>query len=357
MAIRLGLITAAHVHTPGYVAGLARAAAGPGALPAAVWAGIWDHDAGRGEAFAAAHGLPIFGQRDALIAACDAVVITSENRRHAEHLMAAMAAGRHVLCEKPVVTTAEEAARVRAAAAAMPASAVLMTAFPCRYAPGYAELVRVLESGRIGRVRAIAATNRGTCPHGWFTDAAESGGGALMDHVVHVADVVRHLPLRAPTSDDSGADAREANRGHRPNVATRIRAQVGTGMYGGFGRATPVEDVAMLTIDLADGPFVTLDASWSRPAAYRTWGDVMITVVGDAGVIEVDLFGQEVQRYGAANGRSHAALGFGADLDAAMMREFLTAIGEGRPARTTLEDGIAAAEWAMEAGRAARVSS
>jgi predicted dehydrogenase len=326
MAIRLGLITAAHVHTPGYVGGLRRS----GLARSADWAGIWDHDAARGAAFAAAHGLTTFAERDALLEACDSVVIASENRRHAEHLEAALAAGRHVLCEKPIVTTAAEAARVRAA---LRDDVVGMTAFPCRYAPGFAELVRVLETGRIGPVRAITATNRGTCPHGWFTDASESGGGALIDHVVHVADVVRHLPLG----------------GSLPNVAARVRAQTGRGMYDGFGRAVPVEDTAMLTIDLADGPFVTLDASWSRPAAYRTWGDVTLTVVGESGVIEVDLFGQEVQHYRGGPGPTHVALGYGSDLDAAMITEFVAAITAGRPARTTLEDGIVAAEWAIAA--------
>jgi predicted dehydrogenase len=95
MPLRVGFVTAAHLHVWSYVASLK-------AHPQAEAVGVWDHDDARGAAFAEKSGLPQFGSLDELLAAVDAVVIVSENVKHAEHAVAAASAGKHVLCEKPV---------------------------------------------------------------------------------------------------------------------------------------------------------------------------------------------------------------------------------------------------------------
>jgi predicted dehydrogenase len=109
----------------------------------------------------------------------------------------------------------------------------------------------------------------------------------------------------------------------------------------------------MVTIEFPNGVFATLDSSWSRPQNYKTWGDVTMNVVGDAGVVEMDMFGQAVETYGKSSG--YAAAGFGADLDALLVDEFVTACLADRAPEVTCFDGAQAARVAL-AGYASVVS-
>lgn len=142
----------------------------------------------------------------------------------------------------------------------------------------------------------------------------------MIDHVVHVADLLRDLLGEEPS---------------------RVQAQIGNNVYG-----KEWEDTAMLTLEFPSGVFATLDSSWSRPKSYRTWGDVTMNVVGDQGVIELDMFGQEVQKFSAA-AVTHQSLGFGTNLDALMVAEFFNAVREGRTPLVTGWDGLQAAKCAL----------
>jgi predicted dehydrogenase len=195
-----------------------------------------------------------------------------------------------------------------------------MTAFPCRFSPAFQNLKRRVAAGEIGAIRAICATNRGRCPFGWFVKPELSGGGALIDHVVHVTDLLRDLLGEEPV---------------------RVQAQIGNNVYG-----QEWEDTAMLTLEFGSGIFATLDSSWSRPSTYHTWGDVTMNVVGENGVIEMDMFGQSIQRYSAGS-ITHSSNGFGADLDALMVDDFVRACLDDRPLKVTGLDGMQAARVAL----------
>lgn len=311
MPLRVGFITCAHVHTGSYVACFGR-------HPHAELVGLWDNLESRGRPYAESNGLAYFAHLSDLFDAVDAVVIVSENLRHGEHIEAALMAEKHVLCEKPLVASAEEAEWVEKLLAGT--AKTVMTAFPCRYAPGYLRLKERLQAGEIGRLRAVCATNRGTCPHLWFTDPEQSGGGAMIDHTVHVADLLRDLLEADPV---------------------RIQAQTGSNVYGKHW-----EDTAMLTLEFPNGVFATVDASWSRPASYKTWGDVTMNLVGETGVLELDLFGSEVNVFHAGT-PSHTVAGFGSDADFAMVSEFIEAVYESRQPRTSAHDGLQAAKIAL----------
>ena len=204
--------------------------------------------------------------------------------------------------------------------AAREADVRLMTAFPCRFSPAWVALKEKVAVGEIGRLRAVTATNRGTCPFGWFVNPALSGGGAMIDHVVHVADLLHDLLAEEPL---------------------RVQAQTGANMYG-----EDWEDTAMLTLEYRDGVFATLDSSWSRPTQFRTWGDVTMHVVGDEGVIELDMFGQEIQHFHPGE-RTHTVGGYGSDLDSLMVAEFIGACLEHREPSVTGEHGLAAVKVAL----------
>lgn len=277
---------------------------------------VWDAETKRKDTFALENGLQQAESIDDLLERVDAVVIASTNRSHAEYAEHAASAGKPILCEKPLVTNAEEADRMTKA---VKGKVRLMTAFPCRFAPSYQRLKERVKNGDIGEVKAICATNRGRCPFDWFVDPEQSGGGAMIDHTVHVADLLRDLLGEEPTT---------------------VHAQTGNNMYG-----QSWEDTAMLTLEYPSGVFASLDSSWSRPQNYKTWGDVTMNVVGDRGAIELNMFSQDIEVWGAA----HSVASYGSSLDAALVAEWLASIQEDREPAVTLEDGLAAARVAIAA--------
>lgn len=312
MSVRVGILTAAHVHTGSYVHCLK-------ANPSSELVGLWDDDVERGEAYATKNDLKFYENLDELIDAVDAVVVTAENLRHGELVEFAAGRGKHILCEKPLAASEAEIQRI---SNAVESSGVkLMTAFPCRFSPAFQRLVERVKAGEIGAIKAICATNRGTCPGGWFTEPAKSGGGAMIDHVVHVADLLRVLLGEEPV---------------------RVQAQTGNNMYG-----KDWDDTAMVTIEFGSGIFATLDSSWSRPAGYKTWGDVTMNVVGELGVIELDMFGPAVDVY-SNEGKSHTAAGYVSDMDYRMIDGFVQAVLQDKAPPVGMHDGMQAARVAIK---------
>lgn len=183
MSLRVGIMGVAHVHTPSYVACL-------GSSPDVELVGFHDPDASIAAAFAERHRLTGFGF-DELLGQVDAVVLSGTNVQHKPFGVAAAGAGKHILSEKPIATTLADADAM--ISAAREAGVNLMTGFPCRFSPAWIRLKEHLAGGVVGKVLAINATNRGTCPGGWFVETEKSGGGAMIDHTVHVADLLRDL--------------------------------------------------------------------------------------------------------------------------------------------------------------------
>lgn len=318
MPIRVGFLGVAHMHAWGYVHALQHRSD-------AQLAGVWDSDPQRAEAFASKSGQTAFADADQLLSEVDAVVICSENRQHAALGVVAAQHGKHILCEKPLVTSKEEADVFLGATKA--AGVKLMTAFPCRYSPAWTRLKERVKAGDVEKIKAICATNRGRCPFDWFVETDKSGGGAMIDHTVHVADLLRDLLGKSPE---------------------RVFAQTGHNMY-----EKAWEDTAMLTLDYGDGVFATLDSSWSRSQSFKTWGDVTMSVVGEEGVIEMDMFGQAIDRYQDANMR-HTLMGWGSNLDGSLVDDFVRCILNDTAPTVSGEDGWEAARVALAGYEAVR---
>ncbi len=278
--------------------------------------GLWDDDTARGESFARERDISFFNDAEALIEKADAVVICSENMKHADHISMAAEAGKDLLCEKPIAPTKEAASRISSVIGSTGVKA--MTGFPCPFSPTFKRLQARVDAGEVGDILALNTTNRGKCPGGWFTDPSLSGGGAMIDHVVHVTDLLRRLLKAEPTE---------------------VYAQVGSNMYGGES-----DDTAKLTISFPGGIFAALDSSWSRPQSFKTWGDVTMRVIGSTGTIDADLFNSGLETYGKDG---CTLLGVGADLDKLMVEEFLTAINEDRTPCVTIDDGLKASRVAI----------
>ena len=316
MTPKIGILSFAHMHAESYAHALA-------AHPGAVLTGIADPDAARGQAMAARFDTTYFRSEAALLDQdLDGVVVTSENIHHRRLVEESAEAGvRAILCEKPLATTAEDARAMLGVCAAR--GVKLATAFPCRYSPAFRRLRQQVQAGAIGDVLAIRGTNRGSMPGGWFVDRALSGGGAVIDHTVHVADLNRVLLGRE---------------------VTEVYAETGSGFY-----HQDWEDTGFLTIGYAGGVFATLDASWSRPKTFPTWGDVTLQVVGTGGVLDLDMFAQNLVHYDDRAARV-AWVAWGSGTDAGLVADFLRlASGKEAPDLATGKDGLRALQVALAA--------
>jgi len=173
--MRLGLLSTAKINDA-----IIRGAAGTDAVDVVA---VASRDKAKAGAYAAERGLArSYGSYEALLADAelDAVYVSLPNGMHHEWTLNALAAGKHVLCEKPYTRTPAEVDEAFDAAEA--AGLVLMEAFMYRHHPQTKEIERLVREGAVGRLRAV---------HGVFsfplTDlaniraSAELAGGALMD--------------------------------------------------------------------------------------------------------------------------------------------------------------------------------
>ena len=119
---------------------------------------------------------------------------------HAEIAIAALAAGKHVLCEKPLANTVAEAEEMAAAAAAAATRGVRsMVAFNYRRVPAIAYARKLVEQGRIGTVRHVRAVylqdwlSDEQAPMAWRLRKDKAGSGALGDLGAHIVDATQYL--------------------------------------------------------------------------------------------------------------------------------------------------------------------
>ncbi len=120
----------------------------------------------------------------------DVVDICVPTPLHAELAIAALEAGKHVICEKPLAIDSASAQRVIDAAAH--SDGMLFPAMCMRFWPGWSWLKQAVEEGRYGLVRSAAFSRLSILPPGWFQDGEQSGGAA-MDLHLHDTDFILHL--------------------------------------------------------------------------------------------------------------------------------------------------------------------
>jgi UDP-N-acetylglucosamine 3-dehydrogenase len=318
MSVRVGMVSFAHVHAPAYAAVL-------GDLDGADFVGLTDADTNRGQEAAERFGVRYFEDADSLFGSVDAVVVCSENRNHAGDVVPALQAGVHVLCEKPISTTVDDARAILDASEA--SGSQLRTAFPVRYLPSIVRAREIVREGSLGRILAVNGTNHGQIPGGWFLDPDLAGGGAVMDHTVHLADVLRWM---------LDAEIRS------------VYAEVDS-----FFGATETDDAAILTLELeggsfADGIFATIDPSWSRGDGYPTWGDVTMRIAGTTGVLDVDPFARPLRTFDHET-RAPSWSYIGEDMNELMLADFLRGVARGEPSGASGLDGLRALEVVLAA--------
>ncbi|GCB51662.1 Gfo/Idh/MocA family protein [Streptomyces sp. NL15-2K] len=305
--MRVAVLSFAHVHAATYIRllrdrdGIELITADPEAPP---------DDPTRGRALAEELGAAYADSWDEIFALRpDAVVVTSENARHRHLVERAAATGAHVLCEKPLATTEADAQAMIDACET--AGVGLMTAYPVRFSPVFTALRRALADGSLGGLVSVHGANNGSNParsHPWFADPELSGGGALADHTVHIADLV-----------DALLDGEQA---------AEVYAQANSILDDG-GPTQHVETAGLVTIRYPGGLVAAVDASWSHPPDHPTWGGLAMTCVGEKAIVEFDAFPPLLGGFDSTTGRDRWEAG-GTDLDAAMLDEFLDAARTGR---------------------------
>jgi 1,5-anhydro-D-fructose reductase (1,5-anhydro-D-mannitol-forming) len=160
-------------------------------------AGVLSSDPERGARYAERHALPrAYRSLDELCedGSVDAVYVSTANDRHAPEALAAIGAGKHVLCEKPLAVTVSDARAMIAAAAQ--AGVTLGVNHHLRSAPANLMARELIATGRIGRVLGARVFHGTELPLGlrtWRTGQPGAGAGAALDLTVHGADLLRFL--------------------------------------------------------------------------------------------------------------------------------------------------------------------
>jgi len=319
--VRLGMFSFAHMHAASYIHFL-------GQMEGVTIAGIYDDDYDRGGRIAAQYNVPYFRRTEGLLdQELDGAIICSENAHHAPLVLQAAGRVGAILCEKPIATTASDGQEM--IDRCRETGTKLQIAFPMRFAPPVMELKQQLDRGMLGEIYSVKSTNHGWMPGRWFIDHKLSGGGAVLDHTVHVIDLLRWF---------------------WNTEVEEIYAEVG---YELMNPGLGIDDVGMLSFRLANGVFGTLDTSWSRPESYTTWGDVKLDVLGEQGLICVDAFEQNLQVSSDEAGKT-SAVNWGSSGDEGLVADFVDMIREDRAPSISGEDGQRALEVALAAYESAR---
>jgi predicted dehydrogenase len=279
--------------------------------------GVVDVDAGRGQKLADQVGARYYPTVSTLVAnpEIQAVSVCLPHALHAEVTMAAAAAGKHVLCEKPIATSLEDADRM--IRACRDAGVKLMIGHTHRFRPEHLKARELLDEGAIGQVLyandVIWSGRDGDESLQWRGLVAQNGGGIFMDNGIHAADRLRWWLRSEVTS-----------------VAARIGR--GRGLLEGEENGT-----ALLGFD--SGATAVLQQAIGTPASS---GCCYVEFVGTDGVLRVDTWqGLKISlREKPWEPVEYAKDGLGGfDLE---LFEFVSAIRENHEPPVTGEDGRAA---------------
>lgn len=176
----------------------------------------------------------------------DLVVVATPPAAHEVLVIAALDAGKYVLCEKPLAHSVESAARIAAAEARHPGR--LSVNFQLRFAPAFRRMLWLIENGWIGTIESAVVERHGYIPHttvgkgGWWGSWGIAGGGVLMTQMIHEMDILL-LAMGQPHAIDARFDTRyasiesedwiEGNILFKDGRTARFAGSVNSGQMGG----------------------------------------------------------------------------------------------------------------------------
>ncbi|HMS94541.1 MAG TPA: Gfo/Idh/MocA family oxidoreductase [Tabrizicola sp.] len=286
-------------------------------------ASVCDADATRAKAVA--EGAADFADPLALIAdpGVDAVVIASPDATHASLALACIAAGKPVLCEKPLAPTAEEALKV-VTAEMQAGRRLVQVGYMRRFDPAYVEMRHAHQAGEIGDAVLLHNTHRNAAAPEWFT-----GAMAVTNSFVHEIDISRWLLEREMVSarvlQGPGGDPlliqMETDQGQIVSTEVYMNARYGYHVHAELvGRDGTVEMAA---------PTATL-TNHSGHHGHR-WADNWVPRFRDAYRIQMNAWVRSVQI-----GRPVGASAWDGYVATAIAEQIVTALQTGEPARLFL---------------------
>jgi len=320
--IKIGILSFAHMHGYSYAECLSK-------LENIEISAIYDDNVNRGKKISKKFNAIYYNDYKKLLKTdISAVVICSENTKHKQLTIAAAKEGKHILCEKPIATTKKDA--VDMIETCEKYKVKLMTAFPCRFSTISKRVKQILDENKIGEILAIKGTNHGTMPGNWFIDKKLSGGGAVIDHTVHVADLIRWMIKKE---------------------FKNVYAEIDNLYY----PELKIDDCGILIIELENGIFASIDPSWSRPnKSFPFWGDVTMRIIGTKGIIDMDLFNQKIVVYNNQQVKTNWSY-YGDNIDMEMIRNFIDCIVNNKEVPVSGIDGLKALEVALAAYKSAKL--
>jgi len=230
----------------------------------------------RVEKFAQTHGIPrsFMNYREMLgLAEIDVVSLALPNDLHLQATLSAAAAGKHVICEKPIARTLDEADEM--IAACKTAGVQLFYGEELCFAPKYVRAKQLADDGALGDVFLVKQSEEHSGPHSpWFWDVERSGGGALMDMGCHGIAFARWV------------------MGNRP--IERVSATMGTFVHGDKTRG---EDHVLCVLTFEGGAIAIIEDSWAKGGGM----DDQAAIYGTLGHTRADLIrGNSLTTYSEA---------------------------------------------------------
>ena len=217
----------------------------------------------------------------------DIVDIVTPGSSHAEITLAALEAGKHELCEKPLANTVDEAQAMTDAAEAARARGIRsMVGFTYRRVPAITFAAQLIAEGQVGHIQQVRASYRQDwlvdpeAPLAWRLQKEHAGSGALGDIGAHIIDAVQFITAQ---SIESVSGVVETIVKERP-IQTSGSGLSGTG--GTEKGAVTVDDLALFTGRLSGGVLASFEAT--RFATGRK-NALTIEISGDRGAIAFDL--------------------------------------------------------------------
>ena len=269
----------------------------------------------------------VYPSLDEMLPDVDVVDICSPTHLHCEMALKAAAAGKHIVCEKPLARTTAQAQKI--VAACQQAGVQLLVAHVVRFFPEYALAQAEVAEGQIGKpgvIRLHRGSYRPKKPAGnWFLDEVKSGG-ILMDLMVHDYDYARWI-----AGDVETVSARRVTEHH-------LEAPV---------------DYGVVILRHRSGALSHIAGAWAYPPpTFRTH----LEIAGDRGLIQFDSDGTApiqhlILKTGGADAPDVALPSSPVSESpyTTQLKEFYRALADGTPARVSATDGLAAVQIAEAA--------
>jgi predicted dehydrogenase len=225
----------------------------------------------------------------------DLVDVCTPGDTHAEIAIAALGAGKHVLCEKPLANTVAEAELMARAAAAHP-DQVAMVGFTYRRVPAIQLARRLVVDGRIGTVRHVRAhylqdwIADPKAPLSWRLDKQRAGSGALGDIGAHVVDLAQFITGELVT----GVSAMLETFVHERPVAAQFHGLSGAGATDGATGPVTVDDAAVFLGRMSGGGVAVFEAT---RFAYGRKNAIHLEINGSSGSLYFDLEDMNVLQF------------------------------------------------------------